>query len=156
VKLPNVSLLSIGLLGGCSPKLLVELSAVSGMAPILLLSLDIIQERSPVILIFKHFFYKNYVGLSLWPFIILKEGSLLADGVLINHERIHLKQQRELLILPFYILYIVEWFLRTLYYRDSYRAYRNISFEREAYAHEGDMQYLSMRRSFAFFRYLTL
>ena len=107
-----------------------------------------------VILIFKHFFYKNYVGLSLWPFIFLKEGSLKTDGVLINHERIHLKQQRELLILPFYFLYISEWLLRSLLYLDSYRAYRNISFEREAYANEGDMQYLSTRKSFGFLDYL--
>ncbi|RDY59268.1 hypothetical protein [Flagellimonas nanhaiensis] len=108
-----------------------------------------------MILVFKHFFYRNYVGLSLWPFIILKEDSLKDDTVLINHERIHLKQQRELLILPFYILYISEWLLRTVLYLDSYRAYQNISFEREAYANEKDMEYLSKRKSFAFFNYLT-
>ncbi|WP_228236132.1 hypothetical protein [Allomuricauda sp. M10] len=108
-----------------------------------------------MILVFKHVFYKNYVGLSLWPFIILKEDSLKDDEVLINHERIHLRQQRELLILPFYILYISEWLLRTLLYLDSYRAYQNISFEREAYAHEKDMQYLEKRKTFGFLRYLT-
>ena len=108
-----------------------------------------------MILVFKHFFYKNYVGLSLWPFIILKEDSLKTDEVLINHERIHLKQQRELLILPFYVLYISEWLFRTVRYMDSYRAYQNISFEREAYANEKDMQYLSKRRFFGFLQYLT-
>ncbi|MDC6365688.1 MULTISPECIES: hypothetical protein [Flavobacteriaceae] len=108
-----------------------------------------------MILVFKHFFYRNYVGLSLWPFIILKEDSLKTDAVLINHERIHLKQQQELLIIPFYILYVAEWLLRTLLYLDSYRAYQNISFEREAYANERDMEYLSKRKSFAFFNYLT-
>ncbi len=108
-----------------------------------------------MILVFKHFFYKNYVGLSVWPFIILKEGSLKADEVLINHERIHLKQQRELLILPFYLLYISEWLFRTLLYLDSYRAYQNISFEREAYANEKDMDYLSKRKAFGFVHYLT-
>ncbi|MFD2099622.1 hypothetical protein [Flagellimonas iocasae] len=108
-----------------------------------------------MILVFKHFFYKNYVGLSVWPFIFLKEGSLKMDGVLINHERIHLKQQRELLILPFYILYISEWLLRTLLYLNSYRAYQNISFEREAYANEKDMDYLSKRKAFGFVNYLT-
>ncbi|WP_036386124.1 hypothetical protein [Muricauda sp. MAR_2010_75] len=108
-----------------------------------------------MILVFKHFFYKNYVGLSVWPFIILKEGSLKADEVLINHERIHLKQQRELLILPFYLLYVSEWLLRTLLYLDSYRAYQNISFEREAYANEKDMDYLSKRKAFGFVNYLT-
>lgn len=108
-----------------------------------------------LILVFKHFFYKNYVGLSLWPFIILKEDSLMADEVLINHERIHLKQQRELLILPFYLWYISEWLLRTVLYLDSYRAYQNISFEREAYANEKDMEYLAKRRTFGFLKYLT-
>jgi len=95
------------------------------------------------------------VGLSLWPFIFLKEDSLKKDEVLINHERIHLKQQRELLIVPFYMLYIAEWLLRTLLYLDSYRAYQNISFEREAYANEDDMDYLSQRKTFGFLNYLT-
>jgi len=108
-----------------------------------------------LILVFKHFFYKNYVGLSLWPFIILKEDSLKTDEVLINHERIHLKQQRELLILPFYLWYISEWLFRTVLYLDSYRAYQNISFEREAYANEKDMQYLAKRKIFGFLQYLT-
>ncbi|SDQ05267.1 hypothetical protein [Flagellimonas zhangzhouensis] len=108
-----------------------------------------------MILVFKHFFYKNYVGLSLWPFIFLKEDSLKADEVLINHERIHLKQQQELLILPFYLLYVSEWLLRTVMYLDSYRAYQNISFEREAYANEKDMEYLRKRKTFGFLRYLT-
>nr|WP_299073120.1 hypothetical protein [uncultured Allomuricauda sp.] len=108
-----------------------------------------------MILVFKHFFYRNYVGLSLWPFIFLKEGSLKKDEVLINHERIHLKQQQELLIVPFYILYILEWILRTILYLNSYRAYQNISFEREAYANENNMGYLSHRKTFGFLDYLT-
>lgn len=95
------------------------------------------------------------MGLSLWPFIFLKEDSLKADEVLINHERIHLKQQQELLILPFYLLYVSEWLLRTVMYLDSYRAYQNISFEREAYANEKDMEYLRKRKTFGFLRYLT-
>ena len=108
-----------------------------------------------VIVIFKHFFYRNYVGLSLWPFIILKEGELKKDSVLINHERIHLRQQRELLIIPFYILYVAEWVLRTVLYLDSYRAYQNISFEREAYANEKNPDYLSQRRAYSFLDYLV-
>ncbi|SNY92663.1 hypothetical protein [Flagellimonas pacifica] len=108
-----------------------------------------------MILVFKHFFYRNYVGLSLWPFIFLKEDNLKKDEVLINHERIHLKQQQELLIFPFYILYIAEWLLRTVLYLDSYRAYQNISFEREAYANEEDKEYLARRKSFGFLDYLT-
>jgi len=107
-----------------------------------------------MILVSKYFFYKNYVGLSLWPFIILRETELKEDTILINHERIHLKQQRELLILPFYFLYLLEWALRFLFYMDSYKAYRNISFEREAYSNEKDLNYLSVRRPFDFIKYI--
>lgn len=107
-----------------------------------------------MILIIKHLFHKNYVGLSLWPFIILKNNRLKEDTVLINHERIHLKQQIELLIIPFYIFYVVEWLVRTIIYFDSYKAYQNISFEREAYYNERNMDYLKKRKPFSFLRYI--
>ncbi len=107
-----------------------------------------------MILVFKHLFYKNYVGLSLWPFIFLKHNDLKKDVVLINHEKIHLRQQLELLILPFYILYILEWLLRTVLYLNTYRAYQNMSFEREAYYNEKDLNYLDHRRPFSFMNYL--
>ena len=102
----------------------------------------------------KHFFYKNYVGLSLWPFIILKHDGLKEDNVLINHERIHLKQQMELLIIPFYIIYVLEWLVRSLFYLSFYRGYQNISFEREAYANEHNLKYPIERRFFSFIKYL--
>ncbi|MEM9077561.1 MAG: hypothetical protein AAGC43_10995 [Bacteroidota bacterium] len=108
-----------------------------------------------MIVIFKHFFYRNYVGLSLWPFIILKENGLKNDTILINHERIHLRQQRELLIIPFYVLYVAEWLLRTVLYLNTYRAYQNISFEREAYANEKNPDYLDSRKPFSFVDYLV-
>jgi len=107
-----------------------------------------------MILVIKHLFHKNYVGLSLWPFIILKNNRLKEDTVLINHERIHLKQQIELLILPFYVFYVFEWLIRSLIYFDSYKAYQNISFEREAYLNEKNMNYLKKRRPFSFIKYL--
>ena len=107
-----------------------------------------------MILIFRHFFYWNYVGLTLWPFIFLRHPSLKSDAVLINHERIHLRQQAELLLLFFYLWYVVEWLVRSALYGDFYKAYKNISFEREAYACERDLGYLGRRPPFGFFRYL--
>lgn len=107
-----------------------------------------------MIVIFRHLFLKDYVGLSFWPFIFIRDKRHREDPVLINHERIHLRQQLELLVLPFYVLYITEWLLRSLYYRDTYRAYKNISFEREAYAWEQQAEYLETRRPYSFLRYL--
>jgi len=107
-----------------------------------------------MILVFKHFFRRNYVGLTIWPFIFVKEDILKKDIILINHEKIHLKQQLELLILPFYIWYICEWLIRTLLYLDSYKAYQNISFEREAYANENDLDYVKNRKAYGFLNYI--
>ncbi|EKF55815.1 hypothetical protein I215_04665 [Galbibacter marinus] len=97
---------------------------------------------------------KRYDGLTLWPLIILKENKLKFDAVLINHERIHLRQQLELLIVLFYLWYLMEWFIGLLRYRNSVKAYRNISFEKEAYAYESDLNYLDKRPFFSFLKYL--
>ncbi|MRI02564.1 hypothetical protein GH721_18625 [Kriegella sp. EG-1] len=107
-----------------------------------------------MILVFKHFFRKNYVGLSLWPFIILKNDSLKSDVILINHEKIHLKQQLELLVIPFYIIYLTEWIIKSIYYLDRYQGYQNLSFEREAYLHEDNLDYINKRSPFSFIKYL--
>ena len=107
-----------------------------------------------MILVLPFIFVRNYVGLTLWPFIVLRENSLKEDHALVNHERIHLRQQLELFIIPFYIWYLLEWCVRCCMYRDAYRAYQNISFEREAYLNEGDLNYLNSRNPYSFIKYL--
>lgn len=107
-----------------------------------------------MIIVVRHFFYRNYVGLCLWPFIILRSHSLRQDSTLINHERIHLRQQAELLLLFFYLFYFLEWILKSLWYLDFYKGYRNISFEREAYLHEKNLDYLAGRSPYGFMKYL--
>ncbi len=106
-----------------------------------------------MVLISKYMFPKGFVGLSLWPLIILREKHLVYDDELLNHERIHLRQQLELLVIPFYVLYLFEWLYGLIKYRNSYTAYKNISFEREAYANEGDLSYLDNRPLWKFLSY---
>lgn len=76
-------------------------------------------------------------------------GDHLPAERLINHERIHTAQMRELLFLPFYIIYFLEWLLHLVRLRNWYAAYKAISFEREAYAHGNDLTYLPRRRHYA-------
>lgn len=83
-------------------------------------------------------------GLAFWPFIFISSKTQIND-VLINHERIHLRQQIEMLIIPFYIWYLIE------FYR---KGYHNVSFEKEAYANEKNLTYLKKRGKFAFYKYL--
>jgi len=106
-----------------------------------------------MIVVSKYIIPKRYLGLTIWPFIFLKNRLLKEDVVLINHERIHIRQQIELLVLPFFILYVLEFVIRLFQYRSWHLAYRNISFEREAYINENDLNYLKSRPFWSFTTY---
>jgi len=97
---------------------------------------------------------KGFTGITLWPFIILKRKELKEDQVLLNHEKIHLRQQIELLIIPFFIWYVLEYVVRLIQYKNRREAYLNISFEREAYANEKDLDYLKKRPFWKFLKYV--
>lgn len=97
---------------------------------------------------------KNYTGLAIYPFIFLKSKSLSNNWVLINHERIHLKQQLELLWVFFFLWYTMEFLFHLIRLRNWNDAYKNISFEKEAYENEGNPNYLNERKLWSFVNYL--
>lgn len=88
--------------------------------------------------------------MNLLGVLFVHHGVYLSNE-LINHERIHTAQQREMLFVFFYIFYMIEWLVR-LPMRGN--AYRNISFEREAYANQRNLDYLKSRPLYAWRRYL--
>ncbi len=92
-------------------------------------------------------------GITLFPFIILRNKDFKNNKILINHEKIHLRQQLELLIIFFYIWYVVEYYYWLVKLKNKHLAYRNISFEREAYAMEEDLNYLETRKFWSFWKY---
>lgn len=85
----------------------------------------------------------NIRALAFYPFIFVPTSTSI-DDVLINHERIHLRQQKELLLIFFYL-----WYLAALYSK----GYDNILFEKEAYSNEKDLNYLKNRKLFSFLKY---
>lgn len=93
-------------------------------------------------------------GMAIFPFIILKNPQDNSDLVLIRHETIHLRQQLEMLIIPFYIAYIVNYIYNLALYHNHIRAYQEIIFEREAFSKEDELDYLTNRKLWAFLRYL--
>ena len=107
-----------------------------------------------MVFISKYLVPKGYTGIAIFPFVFLKSKALKLNSVLINHEKIHLRQQLELLVLPFYIFYIIEFLLKLVQYKSWQKAYRNISFEREAYFNEADLEYLNNRPFWSFLKYL--
>ncbi|WP_462267247.1 hypothetical protein [Mucilaginibacter sp.] len=84
-------------------------------------------------------------GMALYPFIVVQQADMKQDAVIIRHETIHIKQAQEMLVLPFYLLYLLNYLFNLLIYRNHNRAYLNIIFEREAYRYEGDAGYLARR-----------
>ena len=119
--------------------------------------------------------FSGFAALTLWPFVFVRQD-LSERGR--RHEGTHLAQELEvmmamcaivgaamimgaspwwLVLVPatYYILYVAEWLVRLLLYRDRTEAYRNISTEQEAYLHENEALYLTERQPFAWLRYLT-
>ena len=105
-----------------------------------------------MLLVFKYLVPKGYTAITIYPFIVLKHKRQKDDMILINHEKIHLRQQLELLVIGFYLWYFIEFLLRLIKFKNWYRAYLNISFEREAYKNENDLNYLKSRSFWSFFK----
>jgi len=97
-------------------------------------------------------------GITLFPWVILREKYRddpkykEKNITTINHESIHIAQQKELLIVLFYVWYFIEWFMKLFIY--GKRAYHNISFEREAHDNDNNLNYLDNRKVWSFFKYL--
>lgn len=106
------------------------------------------------VIVSRYLIPKGYSGITLFPFIILSKFDLKQNEVMINHEKIHIRQQLELLILPFFIWYGIEFLIKWAICKDKNIAYRNISFEREAYSNEKDLNYLKPRSFWSFLKYL--
>jgi hypothetical protein len=92
-------------------------------------------------------------AMALYPFMLFKSKLQKTDPLIINHEQIHFRQQLELLILPFYILYLLHYLLNLIRYKNHGQAYMQICFEREAYAHDRNMNYLRTRKPYAWVRF---
>lgn len=91
--------------------------------------------------------FKGYKCVNLFGVLFVREGCTMT-ATDYNHEAIHTTQMKELLYVPFYLLYVLEWLWHLIRPRDTRAAYRAISFEREAYAHEGEADYLKTRKKF--------
>jgi len=98
--------------------------------------------------------FLNVDAMALFPFILIKHQKDKTNQVLITHEKIHLRQQVELLIIPFYFFYLLNYLVNLAWFRNHSKAYMNIVFELEAYRHERDDSYLPKRRLWAWLKYL--
>lgn len=93
--------------------------------------------------------FKGYIAINLFGILFVrKELFHKLDQTTINHKAIHTEQMKELLYIFFYIIYLLEWLWRVLFTKDrfTHQAYKNISFEKEAFTHQEDFNYIEWRR----------
>lgn len=107
----------------------------------------------PIIIWNKFIPFKEFKAMAFYPFIFVRGVSISNVGI--YHEKIHFEEQKELLLIFFYIWYIIEYLIRLIQYRNFKVAYRNISFEREAYLNQNCFDYIENRRRFNFVKYLN-
>jgi hypothetical protein len=105
----------------------------------------------------------SYTAINLFGCVLINKNyqkilqlNQTANNRLIRHESIHTRQGKELLWVFFYLFYVLEFLVRFFQYRNWNIAYKNISFEREAYLNDGDAGYLQNRKRFAFIRHIRL
>jgi hypothetical protein len=95
---------------------------------------------------------KDYSAITLYPFGIYIQPKHIKDEVTIRHETTHWLQQKEMLCIPFYLWYGIEWLIKLFKYKGD--SYYNISFEREAYKWESLNTYNQTRNKYAWFKYI--
>ena len=95
--------------------------------------------------------FSGYKAMNLFGILFVR-GSVIINERTIRHEAIHTAQMKEMLYVFFYLWYVIEWLVRLPFGN----AYRNISFEREAYSNQGNTEYLSTRRLYSFIKYLRV
>ena len=96
-------------------------------------------------------FGRGMYAINLFGIIFTKQHLTRID---VNHEYIHTLQQRELLFVFFFLLYVTEWIVRVIQTRSLIKGYLRISFEREAYENQRILDYREKRKFFAWSKYL--
>ena len=94
--------------------------------------------------------FGRFVAMAIYPFIFIKKYAYdlpkdIFDEIL-NHEKIHFAQQKELYIIIFFIMYLY-WWIRF--------GYKNIPFEKEAYGNQKNLEYLKTRKKYAYKKYMN-
>ncbi len=93
-------------------------------------------------------------GMAIFPFIFVRKKIYKTDALLLRHEKIHLRQQAEMIVIFFYLFYLLNYLFNLLLYRNHRQAYLKIIFEKEAYSMEGEVDYLRKRRPFAWVKFI--
>ena len=89
---------------------------------------------------------KGFRAMSFCGIIFARTSSKPLSSETINHEKIHLAQQKEWLFIGFFIIYFIEFI---------FKGYYEISFEKESYINQNNLNYLKTRKHYSSFKYFN-
>ncbi len=55
-----------------------------------------------ILIVFKYLTPKGFRGITFFPFVFLMDKKDKLNPVFVNHEKIHIRQQLEMLVVPFF------------------------------------------------------
>lgn len=84
--------------------------------------------------------FKGFRAINLFGIVFVR-GKRPLSKYIINHEQIHTYQMKYMLYIFFYLWYFIEWLIKLLLCFNFDKAYRNISFEKEAYDNQRNLNY---------------
>ena len=94
--------------------------------------------------------FKGFRAINLFGILFVRGNARINERT-IRHEAIHTAQMKEMLYIFFYIWYVTEWLIR-LFMKGN--AYRNISFEKEAYKNQNELDYDKLRNRFEWLKHI--
>lgn len=99
---------------------------------------------------FKGFWAINLFGLIFARSEYQDREHTVSGERMINHERIHTAQMKEMLFVFFYLWYLAEWIIRLV----KGQPYEAISFEREAYERETNLAWIKERKKYYWIKFI--
>jgi len=96
--------------------------------------------------------FRGFAAINLFGHVFAREEYRPISDRTLRHEAIHTAQMRETGYVGFYLIYVAEWLYQWARLRSAKQAYYAVRFEREAYAHQNELDYLTHRRPFAWTR----
>lgn len=101
--------------------------------------------------------FKGYKAINIFGLVFVRKGAKFTE-VDYNHEHIHSKQMAEMLWIFFYLWYGIEYLIILCFakWNKQNERYHDVSFEEEAYNNDSNLDYISTRKHYAWFKYIKL
>ena len=103
---------------------------------------------------------KGFKAINLFGVLFVRGNAVISEKTL-RHEHIHTMQMREMLYVPFYLWYGIEYVIRFFGWifekkpcNPNDKPYDRMSFEKEAYGNEHDVYYPKTRKRYSWFKYI--